>query len=306
MTIVKTHSSGQYHDSSAGRDQGCELLTSEIEKQRLRTVDDFGDQWTRYTRNDGHYASQEMFADIVGPLLNLDDLAGTHCLEVGAGTGRISAMLLRCGAERVTAVEPSRAAEVLARNLAPFGDRVEIIRAAGHEIDLRDIDFAFSIGVLHHIPDPRPVVDRLYASLKVGGSALIWLYGREGNALYLAFAEPLRRLTRRLPVGVNGALAAALYPPLRLYIALCRWLPLPLRAYMREVLAPMSGADIRLVIVDQLNPAWAEYYSAQRARDLLERSGFVDVTLHHRHGYSWTVRGRRPPSRREPNPDTAP
>jgi len=49
----------------------------------------------------------------------------------------------------------------------------------------------------------------------------------------------------------------------------------------------------RLVIYDQLNPAYAKYYTREEAQDLLARQGFVDIRLHHRHGVSWTVLGTK-------------
>jgi hypothetical protein len=45
------------------------------------------------------------------------------------------------------------------------------------------------------------------------------------------------------------------------------------------------------VIVDQLNPQWAKYYDRESALKLLQKNGFADVRIHHRHGYSWTVTG---------------
>ena len=50
----------------------------------------------------------------------------------------------------------------------------------------------------------------------------------------------------------------------------------------------------RLVLYDQLNPAYAHYYTEKEARALLEEGGFEEVRLYHRHGYSWSVVGRRP------------
>ena len=263
------------------------------DRDKDKTIADFGEQWTRFTENDGYYASQSMFADIVEPLLPVTAFQNAKCAEVGAGTGRIVQMMLRAGAAHVTAIEPSRAADVLERNLADEQQRLTIVREPGDQFRIEGLDIIVSIGVLHHIPDPRTVVDRMHAALTEGGHALVWLYGREGNGLYLAFAEPLRWITRRLPVSANSALAGLLYVPLAAYIGLCRWLPLPMRDYMRRVLAPMSGKDIRLVIVDQLNPQWAKYYTADEARQLLEQSGFANVRLHHRHGYSWSAIGTK-------------
>ena len=70
--------------------------------------------------------------------------------------------------------------------------------------------------------------------------------------------------------------------------------PLPLRRYMREVIARLDDSKRRLTVYDQLNPTHAKYYTQAEARGLLVAAGFRDVTAHHRHGYSWSVLGTRP------------
>jgi hypothetical protein len=131
----------------------------------------------------------------------------------------------------------------------------------------------------------------VHAALRPGGAFAIWLYGREGNRPYLAIAEPLRWIARRLPHPLLAGLTHALSWPLALYIGLCRMAPLPLWRYMRNVFGPMSWSKRRLIIYDQLNPAYARYYRRDEAEDLLRAAGFEEVQLHHRHGYSWTVIG---------------
>lgn len=262
-----------------------------------KTIQDFGDQWTRYTTNDGYYGSPEMFADIVEPLLSPREIAGARCAEIGSGTGRIVRMMMAAGAAKVLAIEPSRAVEVLRANLEEFGERVEILNTRGEGIPADgNFDYVLSIGVLHHIPDPHPVVAAAFAALKPGGRMLIWVYSREGNGLYLALVKPLRAVTKRLPHVLLAALVWVLYPALSAYIGLCRYLPLPMADYMRNVIGRMSPDKRRLVIYDQLNPAYAKYYSRTEAEYLLSAHGFVDVHAFHRHGYSWTVIGTKPAS----------
>jgi hypothetical protein len=89
-------------------------------------------------------------------------------------------------------------------------------------------------------------------------------------------------------------LVAVLYPVFWCYMKACRWLPLPLAAYMQRVMEPLTAAKRRVVIYDQLNPAYAKYYTRDEAQAALAAHGFTDIRLHHRHGYSWTVVGRKP------------
>ncbi|MPY74664.1 MAG: methyltransferase domain-containing protein [Alphaproteobacteria bacterium] len=263
--------------------------------QTQRTIDDFGDQWTRYTTNDGYYASLELFRDVCGPVLDPSALEGATVSEIGSGTGRIVAMLVAAGAARVIAIEPSDAFEVLKVNTASFADRIEYVRGAGEAVPAgRNLDYVFSIGVLHHIYDPAPVVRAAHAALRPGGRMLVWLYGREGNESYLRLVEPLRKVTVRLPQSLLAAICYGLNLCLALYILLCRVFPLPLRGYMNNVIGRFSWAKRYLVIYDQLNPTVARYYTREQAEALLADGGFVNIRLHHRHGYSWTVIGERP------------
>lgn len=262
-----------------------------------RTIADFGAQWERFPDNSGFYGSGELFADIVEPLLPAAEVQGLQVAEIGSGTGRIVEMLLGAGARHITAIEPSSAIAALRQRFADRTDRVACHQIAGDRIDqLRPFDLILSIGVLHHIPEPEPVVRAAFTALRPGGRLLIWLYGREGNGLYLAVFGPLRRLTTRLPDGVLDLLVRILDLPLVLYIALCRHLllPLPLRDYILNVIGRMAPDKRRLIIFDQLNPAHAKYYTQAEARQLVTDAGFIDVQLHHRHRYSWTVIGTKP------------
>ncbi len=268
--------------------------TGTLKTDRDQTISDFGDQWTRHTENPDYYGSVELFADIIQPFLSLDDVSGAKCADIGSGTGRIVLMMLGAGAKSVTAIEPSRAYDVLVRNMAEAGDRVRCLNEAGEAIPKEDFDIVLSIGVLHHIPDPRPVVKAAYDALRPGGRMLAWVYGHEGNGLYLSIFGPIRSITRSLPIAVNEGMAWILYPFTLAYAALTQRLPsLPLSDYVSNVYMRFPPAERRLVILDQINPRWAKYYTHEEAETLFRDAGFSDVRLHHRHGYSWTVCGSK-------------
>ncbi len=263
---------------------------------RAQTIADFGDQWTRYTDNEGFYGSVDLLADTFGPLFSLSAFEGKRVAEIGSGTGRIVGMLLAAGAGRVLAIEPSQAVEVLRRNLQSDGHRVEILHARGDEIpEGLDLDFIVSIGVLHHIPDPAPVIAAAYRALRPGGQIVIWVYGKEGNRLVVTLIEAIRRITTYMPHRMLALLASVCNVALDAYVPACRLFPfLPLADYVRNVIGRFSRHKRYLVIYDQLKPAYAKYYTEKEVRSLLESAGFADVRLYHRRRYSWTASGRRP------------
>ena len=266
-----------------------------MSKLQAKTIADFGEQWTAYPDSEGFFGSVELFDDIFHPLVSASHVSGLDVAEIGAGTGRFVNILAEAGAARIVAVEPSAAFRVLEETTRKHRQRITYLNVTGDRLPASgDLDYVFIIGVLHHIPEPDPVVAASFAALKPGGKLAVWLYGREGNSMYLVLVNMLWSLTRRLPHRWLEWFVAALYPLFWCYLTACRWLPLPLAAYMRRVMLPLTPAKRRLVIYDQLNPSYAKYYTRQEAYDALARHGFNDVRLHHRHGYSWTVVGTRP------------
>ncbi len=261
----------------------------------VATISRFGKQWVTYTENEGYYASRDCLADIFGPLLPIEQIANCKICDIGSGTGRIVNMLCEAGAKQVTAIEPSLSFEVLRKNTLKYSNKLELLNTTGENIPQHaNFDLVISIGVLHHIVNPYPVVKAAFKALKPGGKMLIWLYGYEGNKLYLFFIGFLRRLTTRLPHKILAAVCGALNTVLDVYLALCRFLPLPMRAYCNQHLRKMNRQQRMLTIYDQLNPSFAKYYKEEEARALLAEHGFINVQLYHRHGYSWTVMGERP------------
>jgi SAM-dependent methyltransferase len=184
-------------------------------------------------------------------------------------------------------------------------ERVTCLKLKGDQLpSYGDLDYIFSIGVLHHIPNPKPVVGAALRALRPGGQFFVWLYGKEGNEFYLTFINPLRIITKHLPHIALANLVWIIYYPLHLYIYLCHRFPLPLKGYLLSIFEKMSPEKRRLIIYDQLNPTYAKYYTKKEAIKLLEEGGFTNVRIHHRHEYSWTVVGIKPdPSNKQKRND---
>jgi SAM-dependent methyltransferase len=270
-------------------------MSSASKNLQARTIADFGEQWTAYPGSEGFFGSPELLDDFINPLVSVADVAGCRVAEIGAGTGRFVSVLAAAGARHVIAVEPSAAFRVLTETTRRFADRITYLSVPGDQLPPSgDLDFVFAIGVLHHIPDTDPVVTAALKSLRRGGRFAAWLYGREGNTLYLLLVRSLWWLTRPLPHRALAWFVRAIYPWFWCYMTMCRVLPLPLAAYMRRVMVPLAPDKRRVVIYDQLNPAYAKYYTRDEALSLFTRNGFADVQLHHRHGISWTIVGTRP------------
>jgi SAM-dependent methyltransferase len=151
--------------------------------EQARTIRDFGEQWTAYPDNSGYYGSTELFRDVFGPLLEQMAVERACVADVGAGTGHFVRILLEAGAAHVTAVEPSEAFSVLRANTTDLRDRITYLKVPGDRLPSSgDMDLVFSYGVLHHIPDPAPVVRALSGRSGRGASAPFGSTGGRGTA----------------------------------------------------------------------------------------------------------------------------
>lgn len=261
----------------------------------LKTIQDFGEQFNRYTKNVGYYASLECLQDILGPSMNLDDVKSKTVAEIGSGAGRIVNMLIEAGASQVTAVEPSHAFDVIRKNTEKYKDRIRYLNCTGDKIPANlDLDTIVSLGVIHHIPDPDPVLKACHAALKSNGKLVIWLYGHEGNELYLFIAHTLRFFTKHMPHFMLNYFARLMALMALIYGKVCELFPfIPMHKYFTGHYNKLDFENKVLTTYDQLNPAYAKYYTREEALDVVKRAGFKDVKIWSRHSYSWIVSGTK-------------
>ncbi len=97
-------------------------------------------------------------------------MRGKRVADIGSGWGQIVGMLLTLGAAHVVAVEPSDAFAVLKENTKDHADKVTYLEVTADKLPVSPpVDLVVTYGVLHHILDPKPVVDACFRALKPGG-----------------------------------------------------------------------------------------------------------------------------------------
>ena len=279
------------------------LVSPDLVEQQRRTAAAFGFEWQHFAEQHPEY--EEQFLDWLDPI-GPDFFRRKRVLDAGCGTGRHACFAAKYGADEVVGLDLSEAVETARRVLSPF-DNAEVVQGDLLRPPLRTaaggggFDLVYSIGVLHHLPDPYEGFRSLLRFVRPGGTIAVWVYGYENNGFVRNAVEPLRRVSTKVPPpllrGLAWPLGAAfhgvakgVYKPLA-GTAVGR--ALPLDQYMTSV-ADFSFRQNYSIVFDQLVAPTAAYIKGSELRSWFDENGLEDVVISHRHGNSWRGQGRVP------------
>ena len=267
------------------------LANFEYKKQKS-TIRDFGKQWVIHGElREDYWTSDEMFKDYLSNLFDPKLIQGKKVLEVGSGSGRILKMINRYSPAKLIGVEPSKGFETLRSNTKELKNLV-LENRKGSEYVSRDLDFVFSLGVIHHIKNPKDTLTTIYASLNSDGKFIVWVYGLENNRVYVIFRFFVSFFCRALSDVQLDKLSLLLQKVVVKYGEISvkfAYSALPLTKYILEVFTPCGEKERKYIVFDQLNPAYAKYYSRRQLVKMLSQAGFSKIVTEHRHKYSWVA-----------------
>lgn len=230
-------------------------------------VASFGRQWNRYdVARDAE--DEAVFAVKTGVAPR--DLAGLLVLDAGCGGGRYARVAGRHGA-RVVGVDLSAAVEKAAALCADLPD-VAIVQADLTRLPLAEgtFDLVFSIGVLHHGPDPRGAFAEVARRVKPGGRLAVWLY-RRNTAPQEWLNSALRAVTTRLPARVLEPLCAGL--------GVAGSIPV-LNRTLNKVANFSNHPDWTLRVCDNFDwyaPRYQSHHTLEELKRWFAEEGFVDL-----------------------------
>jgi SAM-dependent methyltransferase/uncharacterized protein YbaR (Trm112 family) len=270
-----------------------------VDPRRVATAESFGYEWTRFSEMRLEW--ERNFLDYLAPHPP-EWLRGKLALDAGCGSGRHAFYAAQFGAE-VWAVDLGPAVEVARRNNAG-SDRVRVVQADLHNLPFatESFDLIYSIGVLHHLPDPEMVFRNLLRYVKPGGWIHVYLYwqpeGQPVKRALLSLVTTIRRLTTWIP---HALLYYLSFPAAMIAIALFVWPYRLLRAFGLRRLAdklPMKQYALypfRVCVNDQFDRFSAPIEFRYTCADVMawfERAGLEEITV--TPNYGWVGTGRKP------------
>jgi SAM-dependent methyltransferase len=271
--------------------------------QDRATVEGFGDEWSRFD-NIALTAEERaaVFAQYFARFPWGDLSPSAEGFDAGCGSGRWALVVAeRVG--RLHCVDASaEALEVARRQLAGRSN------CTFHQASVSDLpfgeasmDFGYSLGVLHHTPDPEDGLRACVRALKPGAPFLVYLYYRFDNRplwfrTVWRLSDLLRRgvssLPRPLRFAVSDAVAATVYWPLargarvaESFGAGVDGLPL---AYYRD----RSFYVMRNDALDRLGTRLEHRFTRAEMQAMMERAGLERITFN-AHAPYWCGLGFR-------------
>ena len=188
------------------------------------TVDGFGDEWSRFDQSHLPEAEQQLLFDEYFSVFPWKDISKESVgFDLGCGTGRW-AKSVAPKVKKLICIDPSSALDIAKRNLSNF-DNCEFDSATVDEIPMEDnsMDFGYSLGVLHHVPNTSLGIKQCVNKLKSGAPFLLYLYYRFDNRPWWfrfiwSITDLLRRVVSKMPYKLRYAtsqiIAILIYLPL--------------------------------------------------------------------------------------------
>jgi ubiquinone/menaquinone biosynthesis C-methylase UbiE/uncharacterized protein YbaR (Trm112 family) len=238
----------------------------------------FGWQWNKWAKvqfedenigkpMEGHTSS--MFKKITE--LSYSKLKNKVICDIGCGPGRFVDIAQKLSCELVVAVDYSSAIDVSKKNFALNDKNILFVQADALNLPFKNnvFDYAYSIGVLHHTPNPAKGVNEAKRILKKNGEFALSVY-RKGGYYDLPTVQALRK-TFNFLWPIFGPYAPYLYSQifgrLNHYI---NKLSKKLGLLFRVIFAAVPLRDVKWSILDTFDSITPSYQSSHRLYEVAQ------------------------------------
>lgn len=266
-------------------------MQNQLSNIEVRTVDGFGLEWDHYSQDEVSSAELKVIFDQYFKIFPLHLLSRNHSVgaDFGCGSGRW-AKILAPQIKELTLIDASeKALSVAKKKLAPYSN-IKFQQGSIEQATFQEglLDFAFSLGVLHHLPDTQKALQDIAKTLKPGAPFLVYLYyAFDNKPIWYRFLWKISEVARfcisrtSFPIrrAVTQAIAAAIYWPL----ARAAWLleklnclpsAFPLSYYRHRSFYIMKNDAL-----DRFGTFLEKRYTKTQISELLNRAGFERITF---------------------------
>ncbi|PYS90292.1 MAG: SAM-dependent methyltransferase [Acidobacteria bacterium] len=252
------------------------------------TVDGFGKEWSRFDQSAVDPSELNSEFERYFKVFPWNELPPEATgFDLGCGSGRWA----RFVSERVGnlhCVDASDAALQVAQKNLSDRQNVEFHRASVDSIPLPDesMDFGYSLGVLHHVPDTGEALKSCVEKLKIGAPFLVYLYYAFDDrppwfrAAWRA-SDVFRKGISRLPFGakkiVTDLIAATIYFPAAKTSALLEKTGMNVSGIPLSTYRKHSYYTMRTDSLDRFGTALEQRFTRIEITKMMERAGLTNI-----------------------------
>jgi SAM-dependent methyltransferase len=255
-----------------------------------KTVDGFGVEWQRFDQSGLPQQELGAYFENYFDLFPWEALpAGAVGFDLGCGSGRWAKRV----AERVGSlhcVDPSAEALAVARRTLAGAANCTFHNVGVDSLPFADgsMDFGYSLGVLHHVPDTTAGIAACVAKLKPGAPFLLYLYYAFDNrpawfrALWAA-SDRVRKLVSHLPnrskVLAADAIAGAVYWPLARTAALVERMGVDVERIPLSFYRKASFYTMRTDALDRFGTRLEQRFTAAEIAAMMAQAGLERIHM---------------------------
>jgi len=261
-------------------------MLNKIEKN---VIENFGKEWNNFDQSNNNNELKNVFEDYFDifpkKFLNKESVG----VDIGCGSGRWAKYILPL-VKHMHLIDPStQSIKVASRNLKNFKN------VTFHNIDVaslnniqQEFDFAYSLGVLHHIKDTQKGINYCANKLKKGAPFLIYLYYNFENRNFLfkflwilsnLFRLIISNLPFKLKKFLTNFIALIIYLPLKYIYKLMKFLSINIKKFPLSYYHNKTFYMMRTDSLDRFGTLIEKRFSKKEIISMLEKSGFHNITF---------------------------
>jgi ubiquinone/menaquinone biosynthesis C-methylase UbiE len=258
-----------------------------MKNQDKNTVDGFGDEWSRFDQTDLPQAEQQLLFDeyfSVFPWKNISK--ESTGFDLGCGTGRW-ARSVAPKVKKLICIDPSSALDIAKKNLSNF-DNCVFDSSTVDEMPMQDnsMDFGYSLGVLHHVPDTALGIKQCVKKLKIGAPLLLYLYYRFDNRpwwfrLIWSVTDLLRRVVSKMPYKLryvsSQIISIIVYFPLARFALFLEKLNFNVSNFPLSSYKNLSFYTMRTDALDRFGTRLEQRFTRKEIKNMMRNAGLENI-----------------------------
>ena len=265
-----------------------------------KTVEGFGDEWSRFDQTGMSDEDTTRLFEGYFSIFPWSDLSKNAVgFDLGCGSGRWAKLVApRVG--KLHCIDPSVAIEVARKNLRTLAN-CEFHQAGVNDIPISDrsMDFGYSLGVLHHIPDTRAALAACVSKLKPGAPFLLYLYYAFDNRpgwfrLLWQVSDLVRGMISRMPHGLRYAMsqviAALVYWPLARFAKLAENMGVNVNNFPLASYRDWGFYVMRTDALDRFGTRLEQRFTKLEIQKMMESAGLENIKFSEETPF-WTAVG---------------